>query len=85
MERQEISDKVIKIVRSKLQLEDEKQVKEETTFAADLGTDSLDLAELVMEFEEEFELQIPDDTAKGAKSIKDAVDMIHEMLSRQGR
>ena len=85
MERQEILDKVIKIVREKLDLKLEKEVGEETKFASDLGTDSLDQAELIMEFEEVFDIQIPDDTAKGAVAIKDAVRIIQDLLSRDGR
>jgi acyl carrier protein len=85
MEPQEILDKVIKIVREKLDLGSDKEVDEDTTFASDLGTDSLDQAELIMEFEEAFGIEISDDIAKGAIAIKDAVKIIQDLLAKQGR
>ena len=55
---------------------DEQKVTEEASFIDDLGADSLDTVELVMAFEEEFEIEIPDDAAEKIQTIKDAIDFI---------
>ena len=66
---------VKRIVVEKLQV-DEKQVTPEAKFIDDLGADSLDTVELVMDLEEHFQIEIPDDDAEKLRSIKDAVDYI---------
>ncbi len=76
MSRDEIKEKVIDIVCEQLQVSRE-QVKEETSFIDDLGADSLDIAELVMEFEDEFDLNIPEDE-EGIKTVGNAVDYIEK-------
>jgi len=76
MSRDEIKEKVIDIVCEQLQVSRE-QVKEETSFIDDLGADSLDIAELVMEFEDEFDLNIPEDE-EGIKTVGNAVDDIEK-------
>ncbi|MDR1520251.1 MAG: acyl carrier protein [Planctomycetota bacterium] len=76
MSREEIKEKVIDITCDQLQVSRE-QVKDESAFVEDLGADSLDIAELVMEFEDEFDLEIPD-TEHGILTIKAAVDFIAE-------
>ena len=55
---------------------DEAQVDNNASFVDDLGADSLDIVELVMAFEEAFDLDIPDDEAEKIKTVKDAVDYI---------
>ncbi len=70
----EIQEKVIDITCEQLQVARD-QVKPETSFVDDLGADSLDIAELVMEFEDEFDLNIPEDE-EGIKTIADAVNFI---------
>ena len=67
--------KIKKIVADHLGIEEEK-VTEEASFIDDLGADSLDTVELVMAFEEEFEIEIPDDAAEKIQTIKDAIDFI---------
>ena len=62
-------------VVDKLQV-DEKQVTLEASFIEDLGADSLDTVELVMDLEEHFEIEIPDEDAEKLKTVKDAVDYI---------
>ena len=52
------------------------EVKLEASFIDDLGADSLDTVELVMAFEEEFEIEIPDEEAEGIVTVKNAVDYI---------
>lgn len=55
---------------------DEDQVTLEASFTEDLGADSLDTVELIMAFEEEFGVEIPDDQAEKIKTVKDVVDYI---------
>ena len=71
----DVSSKVKKIVADHLGI-DEAKVTEESSFIDDLGADSLDTVELVMAFEEEFEIEIPDDAAEKIQTIKDAIDFI---------
>ena len=82
MTKDEIMEKVIDITCEQLQVGRD-QVKPETSFVDDLGADSLDIAELVMEFEDEFDLNIPDDQ-QGIKTIGDAVNYIETQLKQKG-
>ena len=74
---EEISNKVKKIVADHLGI-DEAKVTDESSFIADLGADSLDTVELVMAFEEEFSIEIPDDAAENIQTFGDAVKFITE-------
>ncbi|MEX0692911.1 MAG: acyl carrier protein [Rhodospirillales bacterium] len=71
----DVADRVKKIVLEHLGVDEEKVV-EGASFIDDLGADSLDTVELVMAFEEEFGIEIPDDAAEKILTIKDAVDFI---------
>ena len=71
----EIADKVKKIVVEHLGVEEAK-VTPEASFIDDLGADSLDTVELVMAFEEEFGIEIPDDAAETIQTFGDAVKFI---------
>ncbi len=71
----DVADRVKKIVLEHLGV-DEDKVVENASFIDDLGADSLDTVELVMAFEEEFGIEIPDDAAEKILTIKDAVDFI---------
>lgn len=73
----EIADKVKKIIVDKLSV-DEAEVKPEASFANDLGADSLDTVELIMEFEKEFSISIPDDQAEKISTVGDAIAYIEE-------
>jgi acyl carrier protein len=75
-----IEDKVKEIIVDQLGVEPE-QVKPEASFIDDLGADSLDTVELVMAFEEEFDLEIPDDDAAKIKSVGDAITYIKSKAS----
>jgi acyl carrier protein len=75
----EIADKVKKIVVEHLGVEESK-VTPEASFIDDLGADSLDNVELVMAFEEEFDIEIPDDAAEHIQTVGDAVKFIGERL-----
>nr|YP_010336474.1 acyl carrier protein [Goniotrichopsis reniformis]UNJ14880.1 acyl carrier protein [Goniotrichopsis reniformis] len=79
MERKEILQLVQKIVANQLGVE-AGQVTEQASFTDDLGADSLDTLELVMALEEEFELEIPDESAEGIKTPAEAVNLIKEKL-----
>ena len=68
-------DKVKAIVVEQLGV-DEAEVTIDSTFIDDLGADSLDIVELIMAFEEEFNVEIPDDVAKKIKTVKDTVEYI---------
>ncbi len=71
----EIAERVTAIIVDKLGV-NETEVKPEATFANDLGADSLDTVELIMEFEKEFGIQIPDDQAEKIASVGDAIAYI---------
>ena len=73
----DISSKVKKIVADHLGI-DEGKVTEESSFIDDLGADSLDTVELVMAFEEEFSIEIPDDAAEKITTVKDAIKFIED-------
>jgi acyl carrier protein len=75
MADQNIEAKVREIIVSKLGVE-ESQVTSAASFTKDLGADSLDTVELVMEFEKEFGMQIPDEDAEKIQSVGDAVTYI---------
>jgi acyl carrier protein len=80
MESAAVKDKVVEIIAQKLDVSKEK-VSMETKYAEDLGADSLDQAELVMEFEDEFDINIPDDAEGKIKTVGDTVKFIEEQLS----
>ena len=71
----EIAERVTAIIVDKLGV-NETEVKPEATFAQDLGADSLDTVELIMEFEKEFGIQIPDDQAEKISTVGDAISYI---------
>jgi acyl carrier protein len=70
-----IFDKVKEVVIDKLGVEEDKIVSE-ASFVDDLGADSLDTVELIMQFEEEFGIEIPDEEAETITTVKAAVDYI---------
>ena len=74
------TDRVKKIVVEHLGVEEEK-VSEGASFIDDLGADSLDTVELVMAFEEEFGIEIPDDAAEKIATVKDAISFIDANVS----
>jgi len=70
-----VREKVKAIIVEQLGV-DESQVDDSASFVDDLGADSLDIVELVMAFEEAFELEIPDEDAEKIQTVKDAVEYI---------
>lgn len=68
-------ERVVKIVTERLNVE-ESEVKPEATFKDDLGADSLDVVELVMELEDEFDLEISDEDAEKISTVGDVIEYI---------
>ena len=77
MEQEEIFEKVKKVIVENLGVS-ESSVTMEASFIDDLGADSLDIVELVMALEEEFNIEIPDSDAEKVVSVGDVVDYIKE-------
>ncbi len=77
MNKEEIFEKLKKIIVDQLGVNEE-NVKEEATFVDDLSADSLDIVELVMNIEEEFEMEIPDGDADKIVTVGDVVEYIKE-------
>ncbi|MBN2616250.1 MAG: acyl carrier protein [Bacteroidales bacterium] len=73
----DIRSKVVSIIVDKLGVE-ESEVTNEASFTNDLGADSLDTVELIMEFEKEFNLSIPDEEAEKIETVGDAVKYIED-------
>ena len=73
----EIQEKVVKIIVDKLGVK-ESEVTPEATFTGDLGADSLDTVELIMEFEKAFDLQIPDEAAEKIQTVGDVIALLEE-------
>ena len=80
MSEQSTFEKVKAITVDQLSV-DPDDVKMDSTFIDDLGADSLDIVELIMAFEEEFNTEIPDDVAEKIRTVRDAV----ELLDKEGK
>ena len=74
-----VEEKVISIIVQQLGVDAEK-VTAEASFVDDLGADSLDVVELVMAFEEEFGVEIPDEAAEKISTVKDAVEYLKQHM-----
>lgn len=74
----EVAEKVKAIIVDKLGVE-ESSVTPEASFTNDLGADSLDTVELIMEFEKAFNISIPDDKAEGISTVGDAIKYIEDL------
>jgi acyl carrier protein len=77
-----IAERVKQIIVEQLGV-DESQVEENASFVDDLGADSLDIVELVMAFEEAFELEIPDEDAEKIATVKDAISYIENKAGKK--
>ena len=75
----DITSRVKAIIADKLDVE-ETEVTPEASFTNDLGADSLDTVELIMEFEKEFNIQIPDDQAENIQTVGHAIAYIEEVI-----
>jgi acyl carrier protein len=79
-----VEQRVIEIVCEHLAVNKE-TVTRNTSFIEDIGADSLDIVELVMELEEEFDIQIPDDQAEKIKTVGEAIDYIENAIKVKGQ
>ena len=82
MDKDKIQERVIQIVCDNLGVNKE-QVTRSTSFTEDVGADSLDIVELVMELEEEFEITIPDEEAEKIKTVGEAIDYIEAEIKKK--
>lgn len=78
-EGRDITAEVKRIIKEQLDV-DEGDIKPESTFIDDLGADSLGLVELVLAFEEAFEIDIPDEDTEQIRTVQDAVDYIEKHI-----
>ena len=72
----ELFEKMKKLIADRLEI-DESKITLDSSFRQDLGADSLDIVELVMAMEEEFEVEIPDEEAENIKTVGDAINYIN--------
>lgn len=77
---QDVEAKVKSIITDKLGV-DESEVTRDANFTNDLGADSLDTVELIMEFEKEFDISIPDEDAENIATVGNAIDYLKEETS----
>lgn len=75
MNRKTVEGKVIDIITDQLSLRED-EIQADSRFVDDLGADSLDIVELIMEMEEEFDVEIPDEDIENMLSVKDVIDYI---------
>ncbi len=80
MEKKDIEEKVIKIIAEQLG-RDVETISGDSDIANDLGADSLDAAELIMAFEEEFDTSIEDDKSQNFTRVSDVVDQLYQQLN----
>ncbi len=76
-------DRVKKVVAEQLDVNEE-EVTAQASFVEDLGADSLDMVELVMAFEEAFDIEIPDEEAEKISTVQDAVSYLDEKIEGKG-
>jgi len=81
MDVKEIEQKVKEIIVEQLGV-DESEVTPEASFIDDLGADSLDTVELVMAFEEAFDIEIPDEDAEKISTVQDAIDYVKSKIGQ---
>lgn len=76
-----VADKVKSIIVEQLGV-DEEEVTADASFVDDLGADSLDTVELVMAFEKEFDIDIPDEEAEKLRTVGDAMNYLHQKIGK---
>ena len=79
MKMEEVQQKLKEIVMDRLNAEED-QIKPEASFVEDLGADSLDIVELIMGIEEEFDIEIPDEDAEKLTTVGEAMDYVKGKL-----
>jgi acyl carrier protein len=78
----DVSDKVRGIICDQLMV-DKEEITDESSFVEDLGADSLDTVELIMEFEDEFSIEISDEQAEKISTVGEAVGYLEKLLSEK--
>ncbi len=81
---QAIEDRVVEIISEQMGV-DRSEITRETSFINDLNADSLDTVELVMEFEDEFDLSIPDEEAEKIQTVGAAIDYVAKVAQSKGQ
>ncbi len=81
MAENETLNKVINIIREQLDLGDDRKIDEQTSIVDDLGADSLEIIELVMKMEEDFEIEIEEEESKSIKTVGDIVKAVDAKLN----
>ena len=81
---QAIEDRVVEIISEQMGV-DRSEITRETSFINDLNADSLDTVELVMEFEDEFDLSIPDEEAEKIQTVGAAIDYVAKVTKAKGQ
>jgi acyl carrier protein len=76
----DVQERICKIISEQLS-QDAEEVVPEASFIDDLGADSLDLVELVMHMEEEFDVEIPDEEAENIRTVQDAINYVKQHLN----
>ncbi len=76
----DVQERICKIIAEQLS-QDAEEVVPEASFIDDLGADSLDLVELVMHMEEEFDVEIPDEEAENIRTVQDAINYVKQHLN----
>ena len=84
VDTKQIEDKVIDIISEQMGVE-KSQITRQTSFIKDLKGDSLDTIELVMEFEDAFDMNIPDEEAEKIQTVGAAIDYVTKAIRSQGR
>jgi len=82
MVEDEIAEKVKKIIEEQLMV-DEGEITEDATFIDDLGADSLDVVEMIMELEDEFGIEIPDEDAEKITTVGEAIEYIRKLVEEK--
>lgn len=83
MVEDEIAERVKRIIEEQLMV-DASEITEKATFIDDLGADSLDIVEMIMELEEEFGIEIPDEDAEKITTVGEAIEYIRGLVEQQG-
>jgi len=78
----DVSDKVKTIICDQLMV-DQAEITDESSFVEDLGADSLDTVELIMEFEDEFAIEIPDEQAEKISTVGEAIAYLEKLLAEK--
>lgn len=82
MVEDEIAEKVKKIIEEQLMV-DESEITEDATFIDDLGADSLDVVEMIMELEDEFGIEIPDEDVEKITTVGEAIEYIRKLVEEK--